>query len=79
VAIDPVMEWITRSTTQLDKLKRALGWIAPSDQPSDVGISVQRIQESAGLIRPDLPTVGAETRVRIPHIDQVLRVRCRSG
>lgn len=29
VAIDPVMEWITRSTTQLDKLKRALGWIAP--------------------------------------------------
>jgi hypothetical protein len=29
VARDPIMKWITQSTTQLDKLKDALGWIDP--------------------------------------------------
>jgi hypothetical protein len=29
IARDPLMEWITRSTRQLDKLKHALAWIAP--------------------------------------------------
>jgi hypothetical protein len=29
VARDPILKWITQSTTQLDKLKHALGWIDP--------------------------------------------------
>jgi hypothetical protein len=31
----------------------------PSEDPTDLGISVQRIQESAGLIFPDLPTLAS--------------------